>query len=57
MVPATFSEPVSDMALMQEAQADALDILHADPGLDAPPHRPLAAEVRRLFGQLGGTLN
>jgi ATP-dependent DNA helicase RecG len=47
----------SDMALMQEAQADALDILHADPGLDAPPHRPLAAEVRRLFGQLGGTLN
>ena len=47
----------SDMTLMQDAQSDALDILHEDPELNTPPYRPLAAEVRRLFGHLGGTLN
>ncbi|MBQ9083211.1 MAG: ATP-dependent DNA helicase RecG [Clostridia bacterium] len=47
----------SDIALMQMAQEDALSILHTDPGLDAPQHRALATEVRRLFGSFGGTLN
>ena len=43
----------ADMALLREAQQAAVDLLAADPALEQPAHRPLSAEVARLFGRVG----
>ena len=40
---------VEDVALLNQAQEAARALLAADPGLEQPEHRPLLAQVRRLF--------
>ena len=42
-----------DMALLQSAQRAASGILHSDPELQLPQHRPLSELVDRLFAQVG----
>ena len=41
-----------DMPLFLDAQAEARALIAADPELVKPEHRPLAEEVRRLFGRV-----
>ena len=44
---------MGDMPLFQAAQSAAQALLADDPALEQPEHRLLAAEVRRLFDQVG----
>lgn len=43
----------SDMAILKEAQQAAIELLSADPALQAPEHAGLRAGVRQLFGKVG----
>ena len=43
---------LTDVALIEQARAEATRLLEADPGLRRPEHRVLAARVRELWGRI-----
>jgi len=43
---------LTDVALIEQARAEATRLLEADPGLRRPEHRALAARVRELWGRI-----
>ena len=48
---------LEDLALLQQAQNAARNLLEHDPGLEQPEHRSLVAQVQKLFDCLPGGLN
>lgn len=47
------ADMAEDLETLQQAQAAAKALLHADPGLSEPYHRGLRGEVRMLFAKVG----